>query len=160
MGDCMQKRRLCSVAPLPNRMAVGGALLYAGSRKLFLKVGHENIVHLLESMGMPAPEQLGWVVGLFEFSSGLALLTGTRTRTCAVVNSVFLAGNCLKAFSMGGFPDPLPGQQALPGYLSSFLGVGALSSLVISGAGELSIDERRGRCCNSPLRAAVAKSKS
>ncbi len=128
------------VAPLTIRLVFGGCFMYAGARKLFLKQGHANIVHILQGMGFPAPREMSWVVGLVEFGGGLSLVTGTWTRRLAVVNVFNLVGNISWAIRRGGFPDPLPGQQPLPDYLSSILGIGGLLSLVLGGPGRYSVD--------------------
>ncbi|HXW79137.1 MAG TPA: DoxX family protein [Acidimicrobiales bacterium] len=128
------------LAPLTIRVVFGGCFMYAGARKLFLKQGHANIVHILQGMGFPAPQEMSWLVGLVEFGGGLSLVTGTLTRPLAVVNVFNLIGNITWAVKRGGFPDPLPGQQPLPGYLSSILGIGGLSSLVLGGPGRYSVD--------------------
>jgi putative oxidoreductase len=128
------------LAPLTIRAVFGGCFMYAGARKLFLKQGHDNIVHILQGMGFPAAREMSWVVGLVEFGGGLSLVTGTWTRPLAVVNVFNLVGNISWALKRGGFPDPLPGQQALPDYLSSILGIGGLLSLVLGGPGRYSVD--------------------
>jgi putative oxidoreductase len=133
------------LAPLSIRVVFGGCFMYAGARKLFLRQGHANIVHILQGMGLPAPREMSWVVGLVEFGGGLSLVTGTWTRPLAVVNVFNLVGNTSWALKRGGFPDPLPGQQPLPDYLSSILGIGGLLSLVLGGPGRYSVDSALSR---------------
>ena len=133
-------------APLPIRLFFGVLVARAGYRKLFTVKGHANIEHLLEGLGVPAVGVMAWVVGILEFVGGLSVLTGTKTKAWSLLNVVNLLVNIVMAQAHGGFPDPLPGEQALPDYLSSFLGIGGLLSLFISGAGPLSVDrflERR-----------------
>lgn len=127
-------------APLAIRLVFGTSFVNAGYRKLFTEKGHANIVHILRELNVPAPRAMSWVVGLSEFGGGLGLVTGTLTRGLAATNVINLLGNVVLASHRGGFPDPLPGQQPLPGYLSSFLGIGGLVSLFISGAGACSVD--------------------
>jgi putative oxidoreductase len=132
-------------APLPLRLAFGGLLLYAGGRKLFLAKGHENIVHLLEELGMPAAEPMGWVVGLIEFGGGLSLFLGLWLKPVAAINVVNLLLNLVLGELRGGLPAPLPGQQALPNPMSSILGIAGLLTLLMTGPGAMSIDGRRAK---------------
>jgi putative oxidoreductase len=121
--------------------------MYAGGRKLFLAKGHANIVHILETLGMPMPGLLAWIVGLLEFGGGISLLTGAWVRPVSAINIVNLLANVLLAWAKGGYPDPLPGQQPLPDTLSSLLGIGGLLTLYIGGAGAASLDQVREVAC-------------
>jgi putative oxidoreductase len=131
------------LAQLPIRLAVGGGLIYHGAPKLFSARGHENIVSMLKAMGVPQSDLAGWVVGGIEFFGGLALISGTRVRTVSSVVLGMVAFNLGAVFRRGGYPQPLPGGQPLPGVEDScFYGGGALS-LLLAGAGKASTDRWR-----------------
>jgi putative oxidoreductase len=118
-------------AALPIRLILGGGLMYHGAPKLFTARGHENIVSLLEGMGVPRAEAAAWAVGAFEFFGGLALLTGRRVRLVSSLVAGQVALNLLAALRRGAFPEPLPGGQPLPGVEDSlFYGLGSLSLLL------------------------------
>jgi putative oxidoreductase len=129
--------------PVPTRLVVGGGLAYHGFPKLFSKRGHENIVSMLKTMGVPEPELAGWAVGLVEFFGGLAIAAGARTKFVSALIYGEVVINLLAALARGGFPQPLPGCQPLPGVESSlFYGAGSLS-LMLTGPGPCSVDARR-----------------
>jgi putative oxidoreductase len=133
-------RDVCNLIPLPIRLIYGAALMRAGFPKLFTAKGHANIIHELEGMHVPAPRIMAWVVGIMEFFGGLFLFVGFRTRLTAVIESINVLSNLALIYINGGQPKPLPGEQGLPDELSSYLGLGGLLALVISGGGAYSID--------------------
>ncbi len=115
----------------PIRLVVGAGLAYHGYPKLFSAKGHENIVSMLTQMGMPLAEASGWAVGLLEFVGGIMLVAHRRTRLLSAVVLGEVIVNLAVAAARGGFPEPLPGAQPLPGWeSSSFYGAGALTVLL------------------------------
>lgn len=134
-----------NLVPLPIRLIFGACLIRAGAPKLFTAKGHANIIHELEGMHIPAPRLMAWVVGIMEFVGGLALFLGFRTRATALIESANVLSNLVLIWVNGGQPKPLPGEQGLPDELSSWLGLGGLLALVISGGGDYSIDKLQGR---------------
>jgi putative oxidoreductase len=118
-------------AARPIRLVLGGGLVYHGAPKLFTAHGHENIVSMLEAMGVPHAEAAGWAVGAFEFFGGLALLADRRVRLVSSLLAGQVALNLLAALRRGSFPEPLPGGQPLPGVEDSlFYGLGSLALLL------------------------------
>jgi len=130
-------------APLPLRVVLGVGLMRHGGIKLFAEGGHANIVHLLTALGVPAPEAMGWVVGLVEFGGGLGMLVGAFMPLTAGINALNVAGLLLLGALRGGIPDPLPGGDPLPAFREAFLILAATLTLVLGGAGAWSVDEFR-----------------
>jgi putative oxidoreductase len=122
------------------RLLVGGAFVYAGVPKLFSVAGRHSFVTMMRAIGAPFPDAVGWLVGVLEFGGGVLLLLGAFTRLVAAVLALEVAINVIIARRRGGFPQPEPGQQPLPGYgLSALFGAG-LALLTLLGAGLCSID--------------------
>jgi putative oxidoreductase len=122
--------RACSPRGIadPIRLVVGSGFAYHGAPKLFTAKGHENITKMLTDMGVPLPEAAGWGVGVLEFFGGLALVFRKRTKLAAAVVVGEVVINLITAAVRGGFPEPIPGGQPLPGWESSFFyGGGALT---------------------------------
>jgi putative oxidoreductase len=127
-------------APLPLRLVLGLGYMYHGYPKLFSAEGHASIMGMLQNMGVPAPGPMSWVVGFTEFVGGLALVVGALVTLVSFVLGASLVVNILIAMFRGGFPQPLPGQQPLPGYETSLAYIAGLLALIIGGAGVYSID--------------------
>jgi putative oxidoreductase len=106
---------------------------------------------MLQSMGVPAPGLMVWVIGILEFGGGLLLFLGAFTEIVAAVIVVEIIINLGVALIRGGFPQPLPGQQPLPGVEVSLVYMAGLLAIMLTGAGVYSIDRMR-----SPSQAAEA----
>ena len=70
---------------------------------------------------MPAPDVMGWIVGLVEFVGGLGMLAGAFTPVAAGINALNVAGLLVLGAIRGSIPDPLPGGDPLPGFREAFL---------------------------------------
>jgi uncharacterized membrane protein YphA (DoxX/SURF4 family) len=130
-------------APLPLRLALSVSLVYQGYPKLFTALGHQNIVQIMQHWHVPLPGLVGYAVGSIELFGGLAIFAGAWTRLAAALNIFSTGGHLLLALLEGGYPPPLPGQQALPGYEQSAVMLACLAALLLGGAGRWSIDRRR-----------------
>lgn len=128
-------------APLPLRLALGLGLMQHGGIKIFAEGGHENIVHLLVELGVPAAQLMGWIVGLIEFGGGLGIVVGALIPFTAGINAVNVAGLLLLGTIRSGIPDPLPGGDPLPAFREAFLILAVAIALVIGGAGPCSVDQ-------------------
>jgi putative oxidoreductase len=79
---------------------------------------------------------------LLEFVGGLALASGAMVELVAAVLAFEMLVRVLVIWLEGkGFPQPLPGEPALPGYEMNLMYIGCLAALVSAGAGRFSIDE-------------------
>lgn len=128
-------------APLPLRLVLGLGMMQAGFPKLFLAVGRANITHLLEELGVPWPEVMGWVVGLVEFVGGFGILVGALVAIAAGLNAISITTLIVLSFLRGGMPQPLPGGDAFPDFPLAILILAGMLTLVIGGAGAYSIDQ-------------------
>ncbi len=130
-------------APLPIRLVLGLGLVYHGFPKLFSADGRASFVNILEGMGVPEPKLGVTLIGILEFGGGILLIGGAFTTIAAAAIVIEIIINLGVAAVRGGFPQPLPGQQPLPGYEMSLAYGAGLLALVLSGPGALSVDRRR-----------------
>jgi putative oxidoreductase len=129
-----------SWAPLPLRVVLGLGMMQAGYPKLFVSAGRANIAHLLEGLGIPFSNIMGWVVGLIEFVGGLGILLGTLIVIAASLNALSIATLISLSFIRGGMPEPLPGGDPFPEYPLAILILSGMLTLAIGGAGRFSLD--------------------
>ena len=138
----MRDRSQCPQLPL--RIGVGLLLMNYSLPLTFTRDGHANFVHMLGSVGLPAPELSAWGVGLLECFGGFAVFLGAFVEVAAAVLAFEMFIRVAVIWLEGkGFPAPLPGGTPLPGYEMNLMYVAALVALVLSGAGRFSVDEWR-----------------
>lgn len=130
-------------APLPVRLLLATVLFPHGAQKLlgwFGGFGFTGTMHYFTgTVGLP------WIVGflviLFEFFGPLALLLGWATRLWSVALLCVFTGIILTVhhdyFFMNWF-----GLQKSEGAEFFLLAIGMAISLIVSGAGRLSVDAR------------------
>ena len=133
-------------APLPLRLMLGIGFLYHGLPKLSAE-GHQQIVAMIQGMGLFAPEFWGWVVAIAEVVGGLFLIFGFLTRIISVVLSIHMLVAAFAIHLPAGFNfinirgmTPEGPQFGLPGYEVNLLYIAGLLALAIGGAGALSVD--------------------
>jgi putative oxidoreductase len=151
--------------PGPLRLFLGIAFLYHGLPKLFTVSGHQMIAGFLQSLGMPAPALLAWIVGLVEVLGAVALLAGVAVTFAAAVMVIEMLVALFTVHLPHGFAFvQVIGQGAsgpiygLPGGEVNLLYIAALLALLIGGPGPLSVEawrrERRHPEVRRPLPAA------
>jgi putative oxidoreductase len=135
-------------APLLLRLVTGTGFMVHGFAKL--SRGPAGFEKLLAQIGVPLPHFMAWATALLEFFGGLLLLLGAFV----VIISIPLVVTMLVAMftihirygfssikTTGLTPDgPVFGP---PGYEINLLYIACLVSLIIMGAGKLSIDNWR-----------------
>jgi len=129
-----------SYSPLPLRLILGFGMIYHGWPKIFSSEGHDGFVGMLRDMiGVPFPEFMAYVVGLVELFGGLALIAGAFV---AIV-SIPLIIDMLVAMFTFHLPNGFNFMHQPPGIEVNLLYIAGLATLMIMGAGALSVDDMR-----------------
>ncbi len=138
---------LKNLAPLSLRLILGFSFAFHGFGKLFSAQGHDMFVGMLTGVGVPLPALTSWVVGSVEFFGGLALIVGAGIAVVGVAQLIVMLVALLTVHLPAGFSfmhiigmTQSGPQFGLPGYEVNLLFIAGLVSLIVSGAGALSID--------------------
>lgn len=138
--------RLVRWAPVPVRLIVGFGFAAHGYAKLVN--GPDRFIGILGSMGVPAPELMGWATILVELLGGFALLAGAFVPIASLPMAVVLLTAIFTVHLPYGFSSiklqsvtPSGAQFGQPGYEVGLLYLASLVTLVFGGPGPLSIDE-------------------
>lgn len=143
--------RLQSFAPVPLRLVLGFGFLVHGYPKLFTGEGNEGFVGMLSSIGMPAPGLGSYLIGAFEFFGGILLILGVGVRVISALGVIEMLVAAVLVHWPAGFnfmnvtgTTETGGMQfGLPGYEVNLLYVAGFLSLLILGAGTLSLPSIR-----------------
>ena len=138
-------------ALIPLRLMFGFGFIYHGFPKLFSSAGHERILGMVQSIGVPLPELMAWVVGIVEFFGGIALLIGAFVPLAAALLSINMLVAALTVHLPHGFhfvnitgmTEAGP-QFGMPGMETPLLYLAGLLTLMMAGAGPISVDWARG----------------
>lgn len=120
-------------AILALRFAVGVVLAYHGWLKIPNVSGFAGFV---DSLGVPAPELMAYVVTYLEFLGGIALILGLATRYVAALFVIEMAFTTMLVKVDVGLIAPEGG----PGAELDILILAIALSLVLTGAGRWSVD--------------------
>ncbi len=93
--------------------------------------GIANLTRMMQSMEIPSPPTMAWVLALAEFAGGIALALGWKTRPVAFG----LAFSQLVAIDKVHKQDGLVG-----GYEFNATLIGASAALAIAGPGKIAVD--------------------
>ncbi len=140
---------LLKYAPLPARLMLAVGFLFHGLPK-FTGEGHGMFQGMLASVGIPAPGVLSWVTPVVEVGGALLLLAGAFTSlAAAALLPVMLVAmvtvhlpNGFSFMNITGSTDQGP-TFGMPGAEVNLLYIALLLTLVLGGAGPLSVDSRR-----------------
>jgi len=132
-------------ALLPLRLIIGFGFMAHGYAKL--SAGPQKFAGMLQTIGIPAPGLAAWMTALVEFFGGLAVMAGAFipivSIPLAVVMLVALFTIHLpfgfSSIKLMGITESGP-QFGTPGYEVNLLYLAGLLTLVLGGAGPLSID--------------------
>jgi putative oxidoreductase len=133
------------MGPLPLRLVIGYGFMVHGWAKL--SRGQVGFAKLLDQIGAPLPDLTAWVATLLELLGGLAILVGAFVAVVSVPLIVMMLVAMFTVHLRYGFssvnPIGLTGdgpQFGPPGYEVNLLYIAGLLTLILGGAGALSID--------------------
>jgi putative oxidoreductase len=131
-----------SIAPTIVRLALGAVMLPHGLQKtvgLFGGYGFSGTMGFFtNTMGLPW--LIGFLVIMAESVGSLCLLLGFATRFCAMSIIAVMIGAIMMVHLEHGFFMNWFGMQKGEGFEYHLLVIGMALSLVVSGAGKLSVD--------------------
>lgn len=135
--------------PAVLRLVVGAVFVAHGAQKLFGLGGGGGLAGTaayFAQIGLTPSYPLAVAAGLVEFGGGLLLIVGAFTLFAALALTINMAVAVWKVHLANGFFlnwALVPGHGH--GYEFNLTLIGALISLMLTGAGAFSIDERRAR---------------
>jgi putative oxidoreductase len=125
-------QRQLSLALAALRVTVGTIFIAHGAQKLFT-YGFAGVAGAFGQMGIPFPAVMGPLIALLEFFGGIALVIGLLTRLASLGLAFDMLGAILFVHLKGGFFLPA-------GYEYALSLLGSSIALVVTGAGQFSID--------------------
>src|SRR5215468_10725754 len=143
--------------PLPLRLIIGFGFMAHGWAKL--SRGPSGFSKLLAQIGAPFPEATAWASTFVELLGGLAIFVGAFVEVVSVPLIVMMLVAMFTVHLKYGFSSintiglTQNGPQfGPPGYEVNLLYIAGLLSLILGGAGALSIDRLRSRRSESTER--------
>lgn len=137
-------------SPIPLRLIVGFGFMQHGVAKL--SKGVDAFVAILQAMGVPSPHVMAWLVILTELLGGFAVFVGAFVALASLPMIATLLVAIFTVHLPYGFSSiklqavtPAGAVFGPPGYECALLYIACLVTLVLSGAGPLSIDRLRTR---------------
>ena len=118
-------------APVLLRLIIGLVFITHGFPKLFVQ-GPSGVAGFFGTLGIPLPLFFAWVVSLVEFFGGIALILGVMVRHTSLLMAIIMVVAILTTKLGGGFS----------GMRYDLVLLVANLSLVLSGAGPISIEEK------------------
>jgi putative oxidoreductase len=132
-------------SPIPLRLMVGFGFMQHGFAKLMR--GPDAFATILAAMHVPMPHLMAWLTILTELLGGLAVFVGSFIALASVPMIAVLLVAIFTVHLQYGFSSiklqaitPNGAMFGQPGYECSLLYVACLVTLVLSGAGPLSVD--------------------
>jgi putative oxidoreductase len=130
---------------IPLRLIVGLGFFEHGYAKLAR--GADAFIGILQAIGMPFADFLGWATIVIEIAGGLLILVGALVPLAAAPMIVVLLVAILSVHLPNGFSsiklqsyDAAGAHFGQPGYETDLLYVAGLLALCVGGAGPLSFD--------------------
>ena len=132
-------------APLPLRLIIGFGFMAHGWAKLIR--GPAGFAKLLDQIGAPLPEATAWVSTFMELVGGLAIFVGAFVEVVSVPLIVMMLMAMFTVHLRYGFSSintiglTADGPKfGPPGYEVNLLYIAGLASLILGGAGAMSVD--------------------
>ena len=139
------KHRMSHWSAIPIRLIVGYGFMAHGFAKL-LK-GADGFAHVLQQIGVPAPQLMSWLTILVEIFGGLAILVGAYVTLASIPMIAVLLTAMFTVHLPYGFSSvklqaitSSGAQFGPPGYEIDLLYIAGLLTLVIGGAGPWAVD--------------------
>lgn len=130
---------------LPLRLITGFGFMAHGYAKL--SRGPEGFARILQTIGVPAPSLAAWMTALVEFFGGLVIIAGAFVAIASIPLIIVMLVAMFTVHLPYGFSAiklmvmTASGPQfGTPGYEVNFLYIAGLLTLILGGAGPLSID--------------------
>lgn len=130
---------------LPLRLMIGFGFMAHGYAKL--SRGPEAFAVILQAIGVPAPSLMAWITSLVEFFGGLAVIVGAFVPIVSIPLVIVMLMAVFTIHLPYGFSTiKLMGvtqngpQFGTPGYEMNLLYIAGLFTLIMGGAGPLSVD--------------------
>lgn len=130
---------------IPLRLALGLGFFEHGYAKLAR--GPAHFAGILQAMGLPYPELLGWATVIVEILGGMMIVAGALVPLATVPMVVVLLVATFTVHLPNGFSsiklmsfDAFGAHFGQPGYETDLLYMAGLIALCIAGSGPLSID--------------------
>src|SRR5260221_14226894 len=137
--------KLGCYAAIPLRLIVGYGSMAHGYAKVVH--GPEHFINILHTIGVPAPELMGWATILIELVGGLAVLVGAFVPLVSLPMAAVLLVAMFTVQLPYGFSSiklvavtAAGAQFGPPGYETNLLYIACLAALVLGGSGPLAID--------------------
>ena len=137
--------RLGRYAAILLRLIVGFGFMAHGYSKIVH--GPEHFINILHTIGVPAPEIMGWATILVELVGGLAVLVGAFVPLASVPMAGVLLTAMLTVHLPYGFNTiklqavtAAGAQFGPPGYEIHLLYLACLATLVLGGSGPFAVD--------------------
>lgn len=140
-----------SWAPIPLRLMLGVGMAYHGYPKLFDSDARAGFEAMLKGIGVPMENVMSWVVGILEFGGGIAIVLGAFVGVVSLLMIIEMLVAMFTVHWQSGFnfmniTGKTPDGQftfGMPGYEVNLLYIAGFLSLLLSGAGALSVDGSR-----------------
>jgi len=143
--ELSSRRDLARWTPVPLRLIVGYGFLAHGFAKL--ANGPDAFAIILQTMRVPAPHLMAWLVILVELVGGLAVILGAFVTVFSIPMAAVLLVAILTVHLPYGFSSikllaftSAGAQFGPPGYETDLLYLACLVALVLGGSGPLAID--------------------
>jgi putative oxidoreductase len=145
-ADNLLAPRLVRWAPLPLRLIVGYGFAAHGFAKLLR--GPDNFIGILQAMGLPMPDLLGWLTIVTEIVGGICIAVGALVPLVSIPMAIVLLVAIVTVHLPNGFssiklqsiaPDG-SAHFGQPGYETDLLYLAGLAALVLGGSGRFAVD--------------------